>query len=281
MNRRRPAARSKSEPEPQAAKRPPGVKVAWIIVALAVVAAGAWQMTRPRGPKTPNWEYSVVAEFRHDTAAFTQGLVFDRGQLIEGTGQVGESQLRRVDLKTGKVLDFTPLDDEFFGEGVAVVGDEVIQLTWKAGVAVYYDRETFKERRRVNYSGQGWGLAYDGKQLAMSDGSSTLKFRDPETFAELRSVVVKDRGRPVGKLNELEFYQDHLLANVWMRDRIAVIDPATGEVQAWIPLDDLWTGPERDDRKVLNGIAYDAKDDRLFVTGKLWPKMYEIKVKQD
>lgn len=222
----------------------------------------------------------AVNVFPHDPRAFTQGLVFDEGGLFESTGQYGESTLRRVSLETGAVERRVRLSPALFGEGIALWGDRLIQLTWQSGVALVSDKRTFAPLHRFVYEGEGWGLASDGRRLVMSDGSSTLCFRDPESFEVCGRLAVRERGRPLRGLNELELVRGELYANVWPRAEIARIDLASGEVLGWIGLAGL-LGPRRlrDPRRdVANGIAYDAERDRLFVTGKYWAELFEIRL---
>ncbi len=223
--------------------------------------------------------YRVVQTFPHDSQAFTQGLVYADGHLYESTGLNGRSSLRMVDLTTGQVQQRVDLAQQYFGEGLAPWGSTLIQLTWQNHVAFVYDRFSFRRLRTIPCPWEGWGLTEDGKSLILSDGSSTLRFLDPETFHERREITVKDHGKPVDKLNELEYIHGEIYANIWYSDRIARISPSTGAVLGWIDLTGLLTPAERvDPDAVLNGIAYDAVHDRLFVTGKLWPKLFEIKV---
>jgi glutaminyl-peptide cyclotransferase len=228
---------------------------------------------------TPILTYTVVHTYPHDRKAFTQGLVFEAGVLYEGTGLHGQSTLRRVDLGTGQVLQLHTLPAHLFGEGVTVYHDRVMQLTWQSHVGFVYDKRSFAFLREFTYPTEGWGMTHDGSQLIMSDGTSTLYFLHPETFAEVGRIVVHDDAGPVIRLNELEYVQGEIYANVWQTNRIAKIDPHTGRVTAWIDLRGL-LGPEdmRQPVDVLNGIAYDAQQDRLFVTGKWWPKLFEIKL---
>ena len=226
----------------------------------------------------PVYRYEIVKTFPHDPRAFTQGLAFADGYLYEGTGQKGESSLRRVKLENGEVVQIKRLEDQYFGEGIALVGDSIVQLTWQAGTGFVYDRKSFDRRRSFTYDGEGWGLTYDGTRLIMSDGSDALRFLDPKTFKESGRVQVKDGGRPVTQLNELEFVKGEVFANVWGSDRIARISPKTGQVTGWIDLRGLLAPHEATNVDVLNGIAYDAAGDRLFVTGKWWPKLFEIRV---
>ncbi len=226
-----------------------------------------------------DYTYKVVNTYPHDRDAFTQGLAFENGVLYEGTGLRGHSTLRRVELETGDILQIRELPAQFFGEGVTIYGNKIIQLTWQSNVGFVYDKESFELLQEFNYPTEGWGITHDGKRLIMSDGTATLHFLDPETFEEIGGIEVLDRGSPVTRLNELEYVQGEIYANVWQTDLIARIAPLTGQVTAWIDLKGL-LGPE--DRSepvdVLNGIAYDAENDRLFVTGKLWPKLFEIEL---
>lgn len=223
--------------------------------------------------------YRVVKEYPHDPKAYCQGLVFDNGLLHESTGQYGTSSVRTVELESGKVLRKTELSGGYFGEGLALVGDKLIQLTWEQGVARVYRRDTLEPLNDFRYEGEGWGLAFDGKELIMSDGSEVLTFRDPATFQELRRVRVLSRGAPLVMLNELEMVEGELWANIWKKDYIARIDPERGEVLGFVDLAGIFdkkSVPNED--AVLNGIAYDPKAKRLFVTGKLWPKLFEVEL---
>jgi glutamine cyclotransferase len=221
--------------------------------------------------------YEVRAVYPHDPAAFTQGLVMRDGQLYEGTGLNGASSLRRVDLETGAVLQRVDLPEALFGEGIEVRGDRIYQLTWRNRVAIVYDRATFLETQTFSYETEGWGLTSDETRLIMSDGTARLYFRDPETFALLGHVDVHDSRGPVSRLNELEYVNGEVLANLWQTDRIARIDPATGRVRGYIDLRGLLPAEDRrPDTDVLNGIAWDAARQRLYVTGKRWPKLFEI-----
>jgi glutamine cyclotransferase len=223
--------------------------------------------------------YQVVHAYPHDTQAFTQGFVYVDGHLYESTGLNGKSSLRMEDLETGRILQFQDVPGKYFAEGLTNWGSTLIQLTWQNHVALVYDRFSFRLLRTLPYSGEGWGLTQDGAHLILSDGSAELRFFDPETFREIRRVTVKDHGVPVTQLNELEFIHGEVYANIWHSDRIARIAPATGKVVGWIDLAGLLPKEQRSSAEaVLNGIAYDAAHDRLFVTGKLWPKIFEIKV---
>ena len=223
----------------------------------------------------PPIEYRIAVELPHDSSAYTQGLVFHRGAFYESTGLRGRSSLRKVDPATGRVVRRRPLSDRLFAEGLALVGSELYQLTWTSGRAFVVRVKDFSLVREHRYAGEGWGLAYDGKRLVMSDGSATLRFRDPKTFRVLREVVVRDGARAVDALNELEFVEGALFANIWRSDRVARIDPESGAVTGWLDLSVI-AAKERGagDVDVANGIAWDGI--RLFVTGKLWRSVYGL-----
>ena len=222
----------------------------------------------------------MVRVFPHDPDAFTQGLVYLDGFLYEGTGLNGRSSIRKVRLENGEVVQIQKVDSQYFGEGIAVKGDTIYELTWQSEIGFLYDRATFKRKGTFNYKGEGWGLTHDGQRLIMSDGTAFLRFLDPVSLKELSRIQVKDGTTPVGHLNELEYVKGEIFANVWQTHRIARISPKTGRVIAWLDLEGTahasrsTTGRRL---RVLNGIAYDAAGDRLFVTGKLWPKLFEIK----
>ncbi len=229
----------------------------------------------------PAYGYTVVNAYPHDIEAYTQGLQFVDGVFYEGTGLEGRSSLRKVEIDSGKVLQQHDLEDQYFGEGIVVIGDHIWQITWKSQVAFLYDRASFNEIKQVSYPTQGWGLTYDGTRLIMSDGTDTLYFRDPETFDETGRVAVTYLGKPMMQLNELEYVNGEVWANVYQTNYIVRIDPATGIVTSIVDLTGILsgetlTGPV----DVLNGIAYDSANNRLFVTGKLWPKVYEITLQQ-
>lgn len=232
---------------------------------------------RATNSSIPVYTYHVVNAYPHDPNAFTQGLVFEDGVLYEGTGLYDRSTLRRVALETGTVLQQVALPGQYFGEGIVVWGDEIVQLTWQSNVGFVYDKDSFELLRSFDYTTEGWGITHDGTRLIMSDGTSTLRFWDPETLQVTGQVSVYDASGPVTRLNELEYVQGEVYANVWQTDRIARIDPQTGQVVGWIDLTGL-LGSARRSADVLNGIAYDAATDRLFVTGKLWPKLFEIEL---
>lgn len=252
----------------------------WWIPVLAIVAVSvmglaiAAQLKKGEPPVT---SYRLVAEYPHDANAFTQGLVVINGQMYEGTGKKGESTLRKVTLKTGKVELFVPLDPTYFGEGITILDDRIYQLTWQNRIGLVYDVKTLERVSTFRYAGEGWGLTHDGKRLILSDGSATLRFLDPKTSEVVKRLRVRGPHGPVDKLNELEFVKGEILANIWYSDRIVRISPETGEVLGWIDLTSLYPATRRTSKEdVLNGIAYDEVNDRLFVTGKNWPRVYEI-----
>jgi len=223
--------------------------------------------------------YRVVRSYPHDRQAFTQGLIYLDGHLYESTGLEGRSSLRMVDLETGRILAFKDVPAQYFAEGLTNWGSTLIQLTWQNHLALVYDRATFKFLRSFHYDGEGWGLTQDGHSLILSDGSANLRFFDPATFKETRRITVRDGNTLVTQLNELEYIHGQIYANIWHSDRIARISPTTGKVLGWIDLSGLLPASEKSTAEaVLNGIAYDAAHDRLFVTGKLWPRIFEIKV---
>jgi glutaminyl-peptide cyclotransferase len=223
--------------------------------------------------------YKIVHTYPHDPKAYTQGLIYLDGHLYESTGLNGRSSLRMVDLETGQVEQQVPVDSKYFAEGLTNWGSTLVQLTWLAHTGFVYDRFSFRQLRTFHYDGEGWGLTQDGRSLILSDGTATLRFLDPETFKVTRSIVVKDKGSPITELNELEYVRGEIYANVWHTDRIARISPATGKVLGWIDLSNLLPADRHPDPEaVLNGIAYDAAHNRLYVTGKLWPELFEIEV---
>lgn len=219
----------------------------------------------------------VVQTYPHDPQAFTQGLLLHGDTLFESTGLVGRSSLRQVELATGKVLRQIDVPLPYFAEGLALAGDRLIQLTWQHGTAFVYDPISFSERGRLTYGGEGWGLTYDGKQLIMSDGSDELAFRDANNFQELRRLEVTRDGRPVTRLNELEWVGGKVYANIWTTSEIVAIDPVDGRVSATIDAAGLLTREEAAKADVLNGIAHDAKSGDFLITGKLWPKLFRVR----
>ena len=233
---------------------------------------------RQQSPRSnlPLFGYQIVRVYPHDPSAFTQGLQYLDGVLYEGTGLVGRSSIRRVALENGAVERRRELPAPYFGEGITVWKNDLIELTWQSHVAFVYDRRTFEPKKQFSYPGEGWGLTDDGTNLIMSDGSDELRYLDPATFAEKRRLKVTAAGAPLRNLNELEYVKGEILANVWQTDYVARIAPATGQVTAYIDLRGLLTPLERAGTEVLNGIAYDRTRDRLFITGKLWPKLFEV-----
>jgi glutamine cyclotransferase len=257
-----------------------------LVVALVAVFVGCVENDAPQPTPTPSpldappvYSYEIVNIYPHDAKAFTEGLVFNDGVLYEGTGLCGASTLRKVELETGKVLKAYQLPARFFGEGVTLWEDTLIQLTYQSGIGFVYDKEGFSLKRNFTYPTEGWGLTHDDEHLIMSDGTATLHFLDPETFKEVKRIEVRDGAVPVTGLNELEYIQGTVYSNVWLTDRIVMIAPESGKIVGWIDLEGLLS--EEDYLQpvdVLNGIAYDTENDRLFVTGKYWPKLFEIEL---
>ena len=227
----------------------------------------------------PVYGYELVNEFPHDTTAFTQGLLVHDGRLLESTGLEGRSTLRRVELQTGRVDHIVSIPAPYFAEGITMLGGKVYQVTWKSGRGFVYDATTLEKTGEFSYTGEGWGLTSDGESLILSDGTNVIRFLDPATFRVTRTITVTRGGKPLDQLNELEYVKGEILANVWLSKGIARIDPRDGRLTGWIDLSGLaGTGDSDNPDAVLNGIAYDPASDRLFVTGKLWPKLFEIRV---
>jgi glutamine cyclotransferase len=258
--------------------------VSIVLVLLAVALIYSRYRSKPAEMALPSsglpvYTYKLVNTYPHDPGAFTQGLVFENGFLYESTGIEGESTLRKVELETGMVVKVHRLPDELFGEGITIFGERIVQLTYTSRVGFVYDRATFELLREFAYPTQGWGITHDGTHLIMSDGTSELHFLDPESLEEVGTIQVHADGIPVEGLNELEFVRGEILANVRPTHRIARISPSTGEVTGWIDL--KWLRSSQDPGGkwgILNGIAYDSQNDRLFITGKHWPKIFEIDV---
>jgi len=224
--------------------------------------------------------YEVVNSYAHDSTSFTQGLLWHDGGFYESTGQYGQSKLRRLEFPSGKVLKEISLTPELFGEGLALVDGRLIQLTWKSHRGFVYDLNTFRLLQEFSYDTEGWGLTYDGQNLILSDGSSDLFYLDPQTFKPVRKLAVRINGQPIRELNELEFIDSEIWANVWQTDLIVRIDPSTGRVASFLNLKGILAPSDRTGgESVLNGIAYDGDKKRIFVTGKLWPRILEIKLK--
>ncbi len=254
-----------------------GVLSLIVLICLPGHAPGGQPAARDEAPV---YGYRVVNAYPHDPKAFTQGLLYRNGFLYESTGRRGLSSLRKVRIETGAVVQERRIEAGYWAEGLTDWKERLIQLTWQSNVAFVYDLAAFDLQRKFRYPGQGWGLTHDGTRLIMSDGSHHLRLLDPESFRELGRLAVKDGGLPVGRLNELEYVKGEIYANVWCTDRIARISPVSGQVLGWIDLTGLLPlvcNPGEPDA-VLNGIAYDAENDRLFVTGKLWPRLFEIEV---
>ena len=228
-----------------------------------------------------NYGYQIVNIYPHDSAAFTQGLVFIDGKLYEGTGQEGHSSLREVELQSGHVLRKVDVPEPYFGEGIALLNGKIYQLTWQHQVGFIYDAKSFEQVGKFNYSREGWGLTTDGHSLILSDGSNRIRFLDPDSFKVTKTIAVLDGQIPVNELNELEYVNGEIYANIWHDEHIVTIDPQTGRVTGRIDLTGLLPpGDVHDEEAVLNGIAYDEPGKRLFVTGKLWPRLFEIKLKR-
>ncbi len=243
------------------------------------MAAAAMTIPQPPpGGALPVYGYQIVRVYPHDPKAFTQGLQYVDGVFYEGTGQVGQSSIRKVDIETGKVLQQRDVPRPHFGEGITVWKNDLIELTWQTHVAFVYDRASFEPKKQFNYPGEGWGLTHDGTNLIMSDGTSDLRVLDPVTFVEKRRIKVTADGAPLRDLNEIEVVKGEIFANVWQTDYVARIAPGTGKVTGYIDLRGLLSPTERATTDVLNGIAYDPEHDRLFITGKWWPKLFEIKI---
>jgi glutamine cyclotransferase len=227
----------------------------------------------------PVYSYKIDNTYPHDNGAFTQGLVFANDVIYEGTGLYGKSSLRKLDLETGKVLQSYELPAQYFGEGITVFQNIIIQLIWKSNMGFVYDESSFKLLHDFTYATEGWGITHDGERLIISDGTSTLHFLDLETFSTIGHIEVCNNDTPIDKLNELEYINGQIYANIWQTDYIAIINPQSGQVSGWIDLSGLLSSQYCNEPvDVLNGIAYDTVNDRLLVTGKLWPWLFEIKL---
>ncbi len=291
------AKKKKKQTEPP--RKKPTVTISTVLIAGALVASLAglmwWrsdvdsradqasgdQTVAAKSPvEARQVAYEVVNNYPHDRAAFLQGLVWHNDGFYESTGQFGQSSLRHVEFPSGKVLRRINLDPQLFGEGLALVDNRLIQLTWQSHRGFVYDRETFKLLREFKYDTEGWGLTYDGKSLILSDGSDVLTYLSPETFEVSRRLPVKFNGQPLRDINELEFIDGQVWANVWHSDKIVRIDPASGQVKSYLDLTGILPEAEKDNSEaVLNGIAYDSQRKRIFVSGKLWPRIFEIRLK--
>jgi len=256
-------------------------RMVWLTILMLLLLIGGFlfvlESEQPRAPSITYYTYSTVNTYPHDPDAFTEGLVFQNGFLYESTGLYGNSSLRQEDLETGKTLQIHMLQTQYFGEGIAIVGDDIVQLTWREHVGFVYDKTSFNLLREFNYSTEGWGLTYDGSQLIMSDGTAHLYFMDPNTFEITGNVTVHDKA-PVTNLNELEYIKGQVYANIWETTRIAIINPQTGNVTGWIDMNGIQDLKNPNPENVLNGIAYDSNNNRLFITGKMWSHIYQIKL---
>jgi glutaminyl-peptide cyclotransferase len=246
----------------------------------ALLPAVTLTSTAFAAPAIPTYDFKVVRSYPHDPEAFTEGLLYRDGFLYESTGLNGKSSIRKVNLETGKVVQSKDIPPQYFGEGLTVWNDTLVGLTWQTQTGFVFDLKTFEMRSQFSYPGEGWGLTQNGKELIMSDGSAVLRFLDPKTFLEVRRIKVTADGIAVPQLNELEVVGDEIFSNIWHTNTIARIDPSNGKIVGWIDLGKLYpnAGKGPTGENVMNGIAYDAEKKRLFVTGKLWPKIYEIKI---
>jgi len=248
---------------------------------LFVALAGGYGLAAPRGSaaqSVPTLVAKVVHTYPHDTHAFTQGLEYYEGFLYESTGETGQSSVRKVALESGRAVQKTDLGSQYFGEGLTIFRGKIYQLTWLSQVGFIYDLRSLKKASEFHFYGEGWGLAHDGSHLILSDGTNKLRYLDPESFAVVRTVDVYAEGKAVTKLNELEFINGEIYANIWHERRIARIDPASGAVKAWIDCSAIAAQEEREPEGVLNGIAFDGARKRLFITGKHWAHLFEIRV---
>jgi len=246
----------------------------------AVLPLSSAMAAAPTPAEIPVWSYEVVNVYPHDRGAFTEGLFYRDGYLYESTGMNGASSIRKVELKSGRVVQQHDLSNAVFGEGIVDWKNELVSVTWKTQEGYVFDLATFAFKRKFSYPGEGWGMTRDDRNLLLSDGSATIRVLDPDTLRQTGAIHVTVQGRPLDQLNELEWVKGDIFANVWQTSRIARIDPKTGNVTAWIDLTGLLSHADRTFARVdvLNGIAYDAKHDRLFVTGKYWPNVFEIRL---
>ena len=250
----------------------------WLFVALLGAALGAQApVVPPPASRAPVYKYQIVHSYPHDPDAFTEGLEYHGGFLYESTGLNGRSSIRKVKLETGEVLQNRNISKDYFGEGITFWKDELFELTWSSEIAFVYDAATFASKRSFNYKGEGWALTHNADGLIMSDGTADLRFLDPVTFKERRRITVTDGGVPIKYVNELEWVKGEIFANIYTTDYIARIDPANGHVTGWIDVRGMLP-KQNDGNTVPNGIAFDSEHDRLFVTGKNWPKLFEIKI---
>jgi glutaminyl-peptide cyclotransferase len=249
-------------------------------ILILAIALGTWSCGGAPPPEVQEYGYEVVHAYPHDPAAFTEGLFYLNGYLYESTGLEGQSSIRKVRPETGEVVQKHDIPPQYFGEGIVNWKDRLIELTYKSQVGFVYDLAGMTPQRQFEYPGEGWAMTQDGRRIVMSDGTAELRFWDPETLRETGRITVTEYGQPLKNVNELEFIKGEIYANVWLTNRIVRIDPASGKVTGSIDLSGLLSAADLSDGQtdVLNGIAYDAKGDRLFVTGKRWPKLFEIRV---
>jgi glutamine cyclotransferase len=279
QRRLKPGAHSAGRPRPVRILLWLGV-VAVVVTTFLLVASRKEPSAAANVQQPARYGYRLVHAFPHDPQAFTQGLIFRDGFLYESTGLEGKSSLRKVRLETGEVVEQRSIDSKYFAEGLADFGDRLFQLTWRSGVGFVYSLADFKPQRTFSYVGEGWGLASDAKRLILSDGTATLRFIDPDSLRETGRLQVTEEGRPISNLNELEVVKGQILANVWQSDQIVIIEPSDGRVAGRIDLTGLLPFEDRPGVDVLNGIAWDRERDRLFVTGKWWPKLFEIQLEK-
>lgn len=259
------------------------IALATVLILIIVVSAGlAWAVLQNSGQTSGNsifptlYTYQIVKTYPHDTSAFTEGLAFSNGLLYESTGQYGSSSLRQVNLESGTVQKQVLLNVQYFAEGLTVVNDSLIQLTWENKIGFIYNKQTLTAQGNFSYNTEGWGLTYNGSMLIMSDGTSNLIFLDPVNFEKVGQISVHDGNTSVTNINELEYVNGDVYANIWLQQKIAIINPNNGQVKGWIDLSGLYQSAVPDD--VLNGIAYDTQTNRLFITGKDWPNLYQITI---
>jgi glutamine cyclotransferase len=226
----------------------------------------------------PIYSYEIINTYPHDVRAFTEGLVYEAGYIYESTGKYNESTLRKVDLQTGEILKLHKLDEYYFGEGITLYHNKIFQLTWKSKVGLIYDKDSFTLISKFYYNTEGWGITHNDEHLIMSDGTDEIFFLNPQNFKKVYSIKVHDEFRPITRLNELEFIKGEIYANVWKSDKIARICPHTGKITGWIDLKGLLSPKEYKSADTLNGITYDNEKNSFIVTGKMWPKIFEIKL---
>lgn len=255
--------------------RTAAILTATIILATSLIIY-VWLNQTPATTTIQQYTYNIVNAYPHDKNAFTQGLVYDNGNLYESTGLHGYSTLRRVELETGTILQIHTLENQYFGEGITIYDNKIIQLTWQSHKAFIYDKETFNPLGEFTYPTEGWGITHNDNNLIMSDGTATLHFLNPDTYQETSTIEAHDDNGPVTQLNELEYINGTIYANIWTQEKIAVINPQNGQIKAYIDLTGITQTENLDANNVLNGIAYDPNQNRLFITGKLWSQLYQI-----